>query len=161
AISSFSRSEMLRTGGWAGVLAAGSTLTMALLLLPGAVVLWLVIRRWRTGRWDEDAPQAAATAVLMALVNAGMLRDTTPARLADVFGPAPVLVAWIGARAIHGLAAARARSIRVLGAGALLVAGVALLAATAEFGAFRHHLIEARLDGWGSAVSQARRQGSS
>lgn len=156
----FSRSEASRTGGWMTVLTSGSPLTLALLILPIVVMLWLVADRSRRGRWSEQAPAVAATAALMLVINLAMVRDTTPARLADVFGPAPVLVAWLAAQAISASRALRSGSMRAAAFASVGVTGVALIVATAQFGLLRHYLAEARVESWRSFVSHAERQRS-
>jgi hypothetical protein len=157
----FSRSEAGRTLEWGAVLSQAQPLTLVVVLLPVTACAWLAIRRWRNGRWDDGAPPVAAIAVLLAALDAGMLRDRTHARLADVFGPAPVLLAWAGARGIRAASRLRTRSGRVLAAGALTALAVVIVSDTFRLGAFPHQLGEAGLtEGWSGVSSRARRQAS-
>jgi hypothetical protein len=156
----FSQSEVTRTAGWMSVLTSGSPLALAMVMLPVVTLAWLVIDRWRSGRWSDDAPAIAASSLLMATITTGMLRDTTPARLADVFGAAPVLVAWLGAQAIVSARRLRSGALRLAALTTLAALGIALMVATAQFGDLRHYLLEARTDEWRSFKSHAVRQTS-
>jgi hypothetical protein len=156
----FSSSEAARTSGWTSVLTSGSPLALTLLMLPLVVLLWLVIDRSRRGRWTGEVPALAATAVLMLTINIAMLRDTTPTRLADVFGAAPVLFAWLGAQMIARMKQARNPVLRAAGFAAVATAGIALVVSTSRFGEVGHYLAEARLDSWRGATSHAVRQTS-
>ncbi|MEQ1897803.1 MAG: hypothetical protein ABL971_10515 [Vicinamibacterales bacterium] len=155
----FSTAEARRTTHWDSLLTAGSWLTVTLVLLPLVAWAWLLERRRKSGRWDPEAPAVAATALLLAIVNAALLRDTTPSRLADVFGAAPVVIAWVGAQAIRWCAAVRPRMLQLLTAAVLVVLFGALTAATLQQGTFRSRFAETRIArGWEAMRSQAERQ---
>jgi hypothetical protein len=155
----FSQSEARRTVEWGAVLAQAQPLTIVVVLLPVVVCVWLVARRWRHRRWDDDAPAVAAIAVLLVALDVVMLRDRTHARLADVFGPAPVLLAWAGARGLGAAARASTPRRRVLGLSGLTALGLVIASGTVRLGAFPHQLGEAGLtEGWDHFSDHARRQ---
>jgi hypothetical protein len=108
----------------------------------------------------DQAPAVGATAVLMLTINVAMLRDTTPTRLADVFGVTPVLLAWIGAQVVAGSRRFSNLAVRAAGYGVVAAAGAALVLVTSQFGEVGHYLAEARLDSWRGATSHAVRQTS-
>ena len=155
----FSQAEARRTIEWGAVLAQGQPLTLVVVFLPVVVCVWVIARRRRHGRWDDDAPAVAAIAVLLAVLDAVMLRDRTHARLADVFGPAPVLLAWAGARALRATAHAPTPARRGLGLSGLAALGLVIVSGTVRLGAFPHQLGEAGLtEGWAHFTDHARRQ---
>jgi len=154
----FSTAEAHRTTDWGSVLTAGSWLTLGLVVLPIAAWGGLEWRR-RHGRWDSTAPAVMATAVLLAIVNAALLRDTTPSRLSDVFGVAPVVLAWVVAQAVRWCRAVRPRIVGVTVAIGLAALAVVLADATYVQGNFRNRFMETRIGlGWQPMLTQARRQ---
>jgi hypothetical protein len=155
----FSQAEARRTGQWGSLFTSGSLFAFALLLLPIGVVAILAWRRVRTGKWDAHAPAVAGSSVLLLLIDVGMMRDTTPARLSDVVGPAPVVFAWAAAAAIgwrNQLTGAGARAVATL---ALALVAAVAAAGVAQQGLFVHRLYEGRIiDGWGAMRNHAGRQ---
>lgn len=155
----FSTAEARRTTDWASVVTVGSWLTLGLTVLPAVAWIWLMARRRKSGRWDPDAPAVAATALLLAIVNVALLRDTTPSRLSDVFGVAPVIMAWVGAQACRWGLGLRLISVRLLVITAFVALCAVVTMAAVEQGNFRSRFAETRIDrGWRAVLTQARRQ---
>jgi hypothetical protein len=156
---SFSRTEAARTSDWAAEWMSRPPFSLALMALPVVVVGWLVVDRRVRGIWHAQSAAVAATVVMMATVSAVMLRDATPARVADVFGLAPVLVVWLGAEAWR-VRSSLAHPLARAGVLALIVAaGVAFAVATSRTGQLEHQLSESRvLEGRDQVVAHAQRQ---
>jgi hypothetical protein len=152
----FSQAEARRTGQWGSLFTSGSPFAFALLLLPIGVLTVLAWRRVRAGRWDAHAPAVAGSSVLLLLIDVGMMRDTTPARLSDVVGPAPAVFAWAAAAAIGWRNQLSSAGTKVIATLALALAAATAAAGVAQQGLFVHRLYEGRIpDGWSAMRNHA------
>jgi hypothetical protein len=155
----FSRAEMARTADWGVLLRSESPLTFGLILLPLVAAAWVLAQRWRQGRWGDDAAAVLATAVMLAVAELALMRDATPSRVLDLFGPAPILAAWLVAAAFGAARQVPGRGVRTVAAAALSAAVAAGAVSVWRHANFGHHLREARVaDGWGAVRGHAERQ---
>lgn len=155
----FSQAEYIRTAHWDGLIESGTWLTLVLFLMPVAVGGGIGILRWCRGTWPAHAAVLAGTAVVFLLLDIAMMRDATPARLADVWGPVPVVLAWFVAGAFRWARHQKYRAARIGASATVAVLVAAFAVGVADQAYLGHQLREAGLgDGLrgieGTAVRQ-------